>query len=554
MRKFKPEELIEIRERLRHAPPEILQDPEVQRDLQIIELELEAYDLSQDFYSYLQAAWEYVEPNDPYDDNWHMRAMCDHLQAVTEGKIHNLMIQVPPGSAKSITCAVMWTSWEWTREPHIRSISLSYSSDLTIRDSNKFRNLIKGAWWQERWGHLLTDSAHQHLVDQFRLTKDTEKRVENGRGGFRIASSVDGLGTGERVHRVIFDDLLKADDAFSEAKRKSAVETFKAMSTRKVAPSTFRRVMVSQRLHLGDPPGYVLQKHPKDWEVLRIPARFVPEKRFVTSIGWTDPRTKDREPMWESRYPEEELQRLDDELGEFGAAAQLQQDPIPEGGGILKQKWFRPLIIKKEKDFPDCDHIFVSYDTAFTEQDIKQNAFSAIVKLGVFFNEVHNRYDLLLLGAWWDRVDFSTLKDKAIQIEKDDEPDRHVIEKKASGISLVQDLRKVPNLALYPFSPDRDKVARAYAIQPMLQRGQIWYPKDADGVAERDKKYKWALTLIDWLGKFPYGDPPCADLTDAFTQGCLYVKRGFWLDDPYAEDDEDNPNPPPESNIVKLYG
>lgn len=155
-------------------------------------LAMEARVLSHSLYKYVKEAWPYVESND-FIDGWHVGCICEHLEAVSEGKIAKLLINIPPGCSKSLLCAVMWPTWEWTRDPKLKWFFASYDQELSTRDSLKCRTLIKSRWYQERWG------------DKFSITDDQDRktRYSTDKGGYRLATSVGGHGTGEHPHRIV---------------------------------------------------------------------------------------------------------------------------------------------------------------------------------------------------------------------------------------------------------------------------------------------------------------------------------------------------------------
>ena len=194
---------------------------------------------------------------------------------------------------------------------------------------------------------------------------------------------------------------------------------------------------------------------------------------------------------------------------------------------------------------PFVKHVFCSIDTAMSERDLKENAFSAITSWGVFWDEEKQRDSLLLLDAWWKRADYPTLREKVKDLPDDlsmDDGDAFLIERKANGISLIQDLRKMKfksNILVrgYDPTPDGDKIARAYMAQPLLKGGCVWIP---------DKE--WAHDVIDLVGEFPAGGPPCADLADTITQAVIHLKRKHYVYNPGDEDDK-----PDKANVHQIY-
>ena len=271
---------------------------------------------------FIRQAWRILEPETPYRHGWHVDAIADHLEAVSRGEIRKLLINVPPGHMKSLSVCVFWPAWHWIRQPHYRWLFASYSAHLSVRDGNRMRMLVESEWFQ------------RHFGERFALTKATEPYIANDRQGFRVNTSVGGVGTGERVHCVVNDDLVRANDADSDAARATALKHMRAMSTRGVDPETFAQVLIMQRVHEDDPAGWAIEQG--GWEQLILPAEYEPSRRCVTSIGFEDPRTEPGELLWPEMFGPEEIEAIKTALGSYEAAAQLQQSPAPPGGGLFK--------------------------------------------------------------------------------------------------------------------------------------------------------------------------------------------------------------------------
>jgi predicted phage terminase large subunit-like protein len=283
-----------------------------------------------------------------------------------------------------------------------------------------------------------------------------------------------------------------------------------------------------------------MAKKATDWVRVRIPMEYdgTPGYDPVSDLGpeyahLADPRTEIGELFFPQRFTPEVVASMKEDLGEYGSSGQLQQSPSPLGGGILKSKWWRTwgeYGWTKGRALPTVKHVFASWDTAFSEKDMTNSAYSAMTLWGVFWDEERSRDALILLSAWWDRVDYPDLQAKAMQISKEKlthPSDAHLIEKKASGISLIQSLNRNPKLRIRSYipKPGEDKVQRAYMAQPMLQAGLLYVP-------DSEK----ARQVVSLVSEFPAGGPPCADLTDTVTQAVAYLQRGWWLTHP---DDED---------------
>ena len=293
-------------------------------------LQLQAEKARRHLTEFVAQAWHVLEPATPFVKGLHVEAICQHLQAVTEGRIGNLIINVPPGHAKSLLTAAFWPAWVWIDNPQIRWLFASYSAQLSVRDSLKCRRLIEADWYQQRWGQ------------RYQLTSDQNQkhRFENDHTGYRIATSVGGSATGERADVVVVDDPHSVDQAESDAERRTAVEWFNGtMSTRLNDFTRGHKVVVQQRLHEADLTGDLLTKG--DFELLCLPAEFAPERRCTTSIGWMDPRVQCGELLWPDKVTSAHLDRRKVSLGAYRYAGQYQQRPAPAGGGILQQGWWR---------------------------------------------------------------------------------------------------------------------------------------------------------------------------------------------------------------------
>lgn len=427
---------------------------------------VEAVEAKRSLREFIRQSWSEVEPISPFIDGWHIGAICEHLEALTSGQIEKLIINVPPGHMKSLTCSVFWLPWWWTREPHIRALHAAYAGELSQRDSRRSLALMQSDWYQARYG------------DGFNITKANEHRIENSRGGLRIASSTGGVGTGERAHVVVNDDLIRAQDAHSEAMQKQAIEHLKAMDSRAVPGYQFRRLLIMQRLHENDPTGYLLASE-LGYEHLRLPAEFEPDKRCVTSIGFSDPRTVEGQLLWPEAFGEKTIADAKTVQGSYGYAGQYQQNPAPADGGILKRQWWRYY-----RAVPELQRVIQSWDTAFKKGQENDN--SVCTTWGVA------RTGYYLLDCWAGKLEFPELKRQAVAMAAKWKPEIILIEDAASGQSLIQELQRESRLTIKPFRPDRDKIARAHSVSPAIEAGRVFLPEESDWLAD----YLNELTLF----------------------------------------------------------
>lgn len=443
----------------------------------------------QSLYHFARRAWEIVEPGTTFVDGWHIRAIAAHLEAVTRGEISNLLITIPPRHMKSLLVSVFWPAWVWTHNPEYRWLFSSYALELSIRDSVRCRRIIESNWYQSLWG------------DVFKLTTDQNRksRFENDKCGHRIATAVDGSNTGEGGDCIVVDDPHNVKEALSDTTRNAVIEWWKStMSTRLNSPSTGRRVIVMQRCHQEDLGGYVLRTG--YWEHLNLPCRYDPARKCRTSINFCDPREKEGELLWPERFSEETITRLEAELGEYDVAAQLQQSPIPKGGGCIKREWWRFYT-----ELPELERMIISVDAAFKGRDT-----SDYVVMQVWGQSNANAY---LITQIRDRMDFPrTCIQLEILANTYPEARAKLIEDKANGPAILDTLRnRIPGLIAV--TPEGGKEARANAIAPYIQAGNVYLPSNAP----------WLEAFLEECSYFPHGRHD--DQVDAMTQALLYLYR-----------------------------
>lgn len=290
-------------------------------------LALEKANASESLAEFAQLAWPVLEPSTELKWGWALDAICEHLEAVTAGQITELLMNVPPGSMKSLLTGVLWPAWEWgpKARPQHRFLGTAHQQNLAVRDNLKSRRLISSKWYQDRWPINLTS-------DQNAKTK-----FENDATGFREAMAFTSM-TGSRGDRVILDDPISADDANSDAELENARITFTETLPSRVNNEKSAIVVIMQRLSERDTSGVILDMG-LPYTHLCIPMRYEGERQ-PTSIGWTDPRAKDNELMFPERFPEAQVAKLEKTLGSYATAGQLQQRPAPRGGGMFRKEWF----------------------------------------------------------------------------------------------------------------------------------------------------------------------------------------------------------------------
>ena len=281
---------------------------------------------SRSFKEFVKAAWQIVDPA-PFVDNWHIDAIVEHLEAVDRGDIHRLLINVPPGTAKSMLVSVLYPAWLWTKAPETAIISTGHSHTFATRDTMKSRRLIMSDWYQSHWSLPLLDDQNQ------------KTSYANDKFGFREAKAMTGA-TGARANLFIVDDPHSVDGGKSDIERANTVDTFlTALPTRLNDLENDGVIVVMQRLHEDDVSGAILDRPDMDFEHLCIPMEY-DGKRSSTSIGWSDPRKIDGELLFPKKFTAAALIRMKASMGPFVYAGQFQQSPAPKDDGFFKASWF----------------------------------------------------------------------------------------------------------------------------------------------------------------------------------------------------------------------
>ena len=296
-------------------------------------LEIEREYCSRSLSAFVREAWHVLEPGQPFVHGWHVDAICEHLEAITNGELNRLLINIPPGTMKSTLTSVFWPAWEWgpKRRPHTRMIGASHEQGLAVRDTRKMRNLVTSDWFQRLWPIALTSDQNQKTF------------YENEATGWRQACAVASM-TGKRGDRVVWDDPHSVEAALSVAHRETALRVFQeTLPTRLNNAETSAIVVVMQRLHEADVSGFILDDD-YGYEHLCLPMEFEPDRRCVTSLGFSDPRNDDGELLFPERFSRQTVDRDKKIMGSLAVAGQFQQRPAPRGGGFFE--WDKMEIVR----------------------------------------------------------------------------------------------------------------------------------------------------------------------------------------------------------------
>ncbi|PJI54723.1 terminase [Methylobacterium radiotolerans] len=277
---------------------------------------------------FVQEAWHVLEPNQPYVHGWHIEALCAHLEAITHGRFlalgleNRLLINVPPGTMKSLIVSVFWPAWEWgpCGLAGLRYLTTSYKEDFVKRDARRMRDLVSSAWYRALWPHVA-------------LSRSGEISFANTATGSREGMPFASLTAG-RGDRVIIDDPHSTETAESETERERTLRIFReSVTTRLNDPTRSAIVVIMQRLHERDVSGEILRLG-LGYVHLMLPMEFEPDRACRTPI-FADPRTLDGELLFPERFPRAVVERDKIPLGAYAVAGQFQQRPAPREGGLF---------------------------------------------------------------------------------------------------------------------------------------------------------------------------------------------------------------------------
>jgi hypothetical protein len=453
--------------------------------------------------AFVRGAWPVLEPSAPFVNNWHIELFCEHLEAASTGKLAetDLLINTPPGTAKSLIFAVMWPAWEWTWAPWTRWLTSSYDDALALRDAVRTRTLMQSAWYRTRVAEPWS----------FASSQNTKGYYLNDKTGWRIATSIGGGNTGWHAHRVLIDDPHNVKKAESEAIRSSTIDTWREVYPSRVLPGGLR-IIVGQRVHEEDSAADWLSREAEGIHHVSIKMEWSqPEGGDQAPIGERtagrpcsltgaphDPREREGDLLFPDRFPRAVIERRKIELGPYAYSAQYQQLPTPRAGALLNPAWF-PQTPTLDRNKVDLVAAFdMNYSDAETS-DWTVGILAAVERTPVLprIHLIHGvRAHLAekdhkeVLGDWlmmWQPM--------LVGVEK------RAYEKQGATKDLCNQLmaycdKRHYGLTIEPITADTDKVSRAMIIPGRAQAGLI----------TADKRAPFWNSLSKQMSTFPRSD------------------------------------------------
>jgi len=439
-----------------------------------------------DFMTFVKRVWP------SFIEGYHHKKMAKAFEKVAEGKIKRLIINMPPRHTKSEFASYLLPAWFLGRYPNKKVIQTAHTAELAVGFGRKVRNLVDS-------------DVYSDIFPGVSLQADSKAagRWNTNKAGEYFAIGVGGAVTGKGADILIIDDPHSEQEAALAATNPEiydkVYEWYTSGPRQRLQPGG-SIIIVMTRWGLRDLTGQVvkssMQRGGDDWEVIEFPA--------ILPSG---------NPLWPEFWSLNELSALREELPNSKWQAQYQQQPTSEEGAIVKREWWK--VWEKETP-PRCDYIIQSWDTAF--ETTTRSDYSACTTWGIWTNDEDNaQNNIILLNVIKARMEFHELKKKVMEEYNEWEPDTLIVEKKASGISLYQELRRM-GVPVQEFTPSKgnDKITRLNAVSDIIASGKVWVPNT-----------RWADELVDEIASFPSGEHD--DLVDATTLALARFRNGGFL-------------------------
>ena len=435
-----------------------------------------------DFLTFVRAMWP------DFIAGRHHKIIADKFERVARGELKRLIINMAPRHTKSEFASFLFPAWMMGRDPRMKIIQATHTTELAVNFGRKVKNLLE------------TDEYHE-VFPEVKLAVDSKAsgRWDTNKGGMYYAVGVGSNLAGRGGDLVIIDDPHSEQTAMSNSGFDDAWEWYTGGPRQRLQPGG-SIVLVQTRWSEKDMTGQLLRSMAKDpladqWEVVELPAIF-----------------DNDEPCWPEFWSIEDLTAVRASIPPSKWNAQYQQNPTGEENAIIPREWWK----RWERDVvPQLEYVIQSYDTAFSKRETAD--FSAITTWGVFRPDEGGPPNLILLDSKKGRWDFPELKEKAYEAYGYWDPDTVIVEAKASGTPLTDELRQI-GIPVVNYTPSKgaDKVTRVHSVSPLFEAGMVWAPDEV-----------FADELIEEVAAFPNGEYD--DLVDSMTQALMRYRRGNFV-------------------------
>lgn len=409
-------------------------------------------------FEFIKSFWDVIIKEKPVF-NWHIEFLCSELEILAKNvvarakKLYDLIINIPPGTTKSTVVTIMFPVWLWTQDPTLRIITNSYSGDLSVEHASKSKDIIES-------------DKFKTLFPEIRIRKDKSGKgaYENTKTGARYSTSTGGTITGKHAHIIINDDPLNVKQSESDVMRKIANDHTKTLASRKVNKENTPVITIMQRLHENDVTGYLLSKKSESIRHICLPAElsdnvFPPEVKKLYINGLLDTSRLNHSVLNEARV----------DLGTRGYAGQYDQNPVADGGNIIKKTWFQFTDRLSFERLQERNPIVFFMDTAFTEKN--ENDPTGVIATCKIGNRIFISNATKVLKEFPELIKFIP---NYVQAHGYTDDSTIRIEPKANGKSVVQQLRDTSMLNVTETeSPSDSKITRLYSVSPIIESGRV---------------------------------------------------------------------------------
>ena len=446
-------------------------------DKDAIKFQIQREIYQRSYYDFFSAAVKILEPSVNWNFNFHHKYLCDILQGEVERivagveKDQDYVVNIPPRTTKSLIFTVCLNAWAWTRFPHLKFMTISYGEKLAVRLAYQTKLLIKSSWYQDQWG------------DVFELTKDDTQKgsYSNTMGGSRESFGMSGGITGSGADVIILDDPNKPKD-ISDTMLENVTDIFKdTVYNRLNNVNVGSRMVVQQRTHERDLSGYVLSNYEEDFEHICLPMELADNvKPEYLASEYKDGL------LHPERFNLKSIANYKKVLGSRNYSGQYKQKPVDEESAIIKKSWFEIVNqIPEDERNKIVWHFFI--DSAYTEK--AKNDPTGIILVGKLYN------DIIISKAWKFNLAFPDLIKKIVELMSSYGSTRSkiYIEPKASGLSIIQQLKRSTRFNIIQIKPPKDsKEVRLNAVAPQVESGRVFLIKDS-----------WNDSFVDEVAGFP---------------------------------------------------
>lgn len=422
-----------------------------------------------------------------YEASIHLVALADKLEAIEQGELKRLIVIIPPRHGKSELISLRFPCWYLARHPEDYIVLAGYAESIALTHSRQARDIFISS----EMGRLFPDIRHRpERPGQEIIIPERQAAHEWGtkQGGSYYAVGIGGGLTGRGFNIGIIDDPVKdEEEAASQTIRDKVWDWYQKVFRTRAEPDA-AIIIVMTRWHQGDLVGRLLKQSQEDpaadqWEILHFRAM------------------QDGQALWTERYPIEVLENIRSSIGGRAFESLYQGNPTVAEGQIIKREWWQYF-----RERPQFSRTIHSWDTAF--KDKTKNDYSVCSVWG----EAQNGY--YLLDIWRDRVEFPELKRVAVALYDRDMPNVVIVEDKASGQSLIQEMQRNTRIPVLPVKVDSNKVARANSVTPLIEAGKVFLPENAS----------WLFDYIEELSAFPNAEHD--DQVDSTTQALSFMRMG----------------------------